>query len=87
MCVGTSEGGDMELEERLARVEHKVAVLEGQEWTSQTCEKCKHLFTNTEADYGICSKKGNEPNTPIRGSACSHWLQIPEVVVIEEEEE
>ena len=78
----------MELDERLARVEYKVAVLEGQEWTSQTCEACKHLFINRDADYGICSKNpSNGPSTPPRGSACSHWLPIPEVVVVEEPEE
>jgi len=66
----------MELEDRLTRVEYKVAVLEEQEWTVQTCGVCKHLFRNVGEEYGICSKTpGSEPNTHPRGSACSHWLQ------------
>jgi hypothetical protein len=56
----------------MERVENKFAVLEGQEWTKETCGSCDHCYTSGENKV-ICDRDRDNDFLEVNHSACKQW--------------
>jgi hypothetical protein len=62
-----------DLENRVETLEHKVAILRGEEWTKQVCGTCHNLYTNIGDRHGICHVASSSSIDPDY-KACKRWV-------------